>query len=84
MNLQAAIDAPLFHTGHYINSFAPRDFTPMELHIEDRFPEPVRRELAERGGEQNGKGRAGHDVNLCRAAEGREAEYSGSGCSVRL
>ncbi|MEM7188325.1 MAG: gamma-glutamyltransferase [Pseudomonadota bacterium] len=49
MNLQAAIDAPLFHTGHYINSFAPRDFTPGALHIEDRFRDAVRRELAERG-----------------------------------
>ncbi|MEM6663756.1 MAG: gamma-glutamyltransferase [Pseudomonadota bacterium] len=49
MNLQAAIDAPLFHSGHYVYSFAPRHFTPGALHIEDRFPEHVRVSLAERG-----------------------------------
>ena len=49
LNLQAAIDAPLFHTAHYVGSFAPRAFTPGVLRIEDRFPEAVRRELAERG-----------------------------------
>ncbi len=49
LNLQAAIDAPLFHTGHYINSFAPRRFTPGVLMIEERFPQSVRDELARRG-----------------------------------
>ena len=49
LNLQAAIDAPMFHTAHYVGSFAPRAFTPGILRIEDRFPETVRNELAERG-----------------------------------
>ena len=49
LNLQAAIDAPLFHTGHYVNSFAPRRFTPGVLMIEERFPQAVRDELTERG-----------------------------------
>lgn len=49
LNLQAAIDAPLFHSGHYVNSFAPRVFAPGVLHIEDRVPEAVRAELADRG-----------------------------------
>ena len=49
LNLQAAIDAPLFHTAHYVNSFAPRAFTPGVLHIEERFPEMVRNDLADRG-----------------------------------
>jgi len=49
LNLQAAIDAPLFHSGHYVNSFAPRVFTPGVLHIEERFSEDVRDELAARG-----------------------------------
>ena len=49
LNLQAAIDAPLFHTTHYVNSFAPRAFTPGVLHIEERFPEMVRNDLADRG-----------------------------------
>ncbi|MEO1493551.1 MAG: gamma-glutamyltransferase [Pseudomonadota bacterium] len=49
LNLQAAIDAPLFHTGHYVNSFAPRVFTPGILHIEDRVDPAIRDALAERG-----------------------------------
>ena len=49
LGIQAAIDAPLFHTGHYINSFAPRAFTPGILHIESRVPPEVRAELANRG-----------------------------------
>ena len=49
LNLQAAIDAPLFHSGHYVNSFAPRVFTPNLLHIEDRVPQSVQAELARRG-----------------------------------
>ena len=49
LNLQAAIDAPLFHTTHYVNSFAPRTLTPGVLCIEERFPTSVRGELADRG-----------------------------------
>ncbi|MEM9061585.1 MAG: gamma-glutamyltransferase [Pseudomonadota bacterium] len=49
LNLQAAIDAPLFHSGHYVNSFAPRHFTPGVLHIEDRFDDKILVELRERG-----------------------------------
>ena len=49
LNLQAAIDAPLFHTTHYVSSFAPRTFARGILRIEDRFPEAVRNELADRG-----------------------------------
>lgn len=49
LGLQAAIDAPLFHTGHYVNSFAPRAFTPAVLHIETRVPAATRTELARRG-----------------------------------
>ncbi|MEM7684913.1 MAG: gamma-glutamyltransferase, partial [Pseudomonadota bacterium] len=49
LNLQAAIDAPLFHSGHYVNSFAPRHYTPAALHIEDRFDVAILNELRERG-----------------------------------
>ena len=49
LNLQAAIDAPLFHTAHYVGSFAPRAFTPGVVHVEERFPKAVRADLAERG-----------------------------------
>ena len=49
LGIQAAIDAPLFHTGHYVNSFAPRRFSPGVLMIEERFPQAVRDALARRG-----------------------------------
>lgn len=54
LNLQAAIDAPLFHTAHYVNSFAPRVFQPGVLMIEERFPEEVLAALRARG----------HDVRI--------------------
>ena len=49
LSLQAAIDAPLFHTGHYINSFAPRHFSPGVLQIEERVRPVIRQDLTERG-----------------------------------
>jgi gamma-glutamyltranspeptidase/glutathione hydrolase len=49
LNLQAAMDAPLFHTAHYINSFAPRVFTPGVLMVEERFPSDVIAALRDRG-----------------------------------
>ena len=48
-SLQAAIDAPQFHTAHYISSFHPRPFNPGVLMIEDRFPTETLRALEERG-----------------------------------
>ena len=49
LNLQAAIDAPLFHTAHYVSSFAPRAFTPGLVCIEERFPKAVLDDLRDRG-----------------------------------
>lgn len=49
MTLQAAIDAPQFHTAQYVSSFFPRGLEPGLVHIEDRFPEATRRALADRG-----------------------------------
>ncbi|TMR05013.1 gamma-glutamyltransferase family protein [Actinomadura soli] len=48
-DLQAAIDAPLFHTTHFPASFYPRDSRRGELVMESRFPEAVREELTRRG-----------------------------------
>jgi len=48
MNLQAAIDAPLFHNKHAISSFYPRERVPGELLVEGRFPEATRQALAAR------------------------------------
>jgi gamma-glutamyltranspeptidase / glutathione hydrolase len=48
-NLQAAIDAPMFHTTHFPSSFYPRDAHPGELHVEERLPSAVAAALADRG-----------------------------------
>lgn len=49
MDLQAAIDAPLFHTDHFPSSFYPRETALGSLTLEGRIPEAVREELAARG-----------------------------------
>jgi gamma-glutamyltranspeptidase / glutathione hydrolase len=48
-NLQAVIDAPMFHTTHFPSSFYPRDAHPGELHVEDRVSSSVLNALARRG-----------------------------------
>jgi gamma-glutamyltranspeptidase/glutathione hydrolase len=47
--LQAAIDAPTFHTNHAPSSFYPRAAAAGEVEIEDRFGADVRRDLEARG-----------------------------------
>lgn len=50
MNLQEAINAPLFHTGHFQASFDPRAACPPgHLMIEPAFGEPVIQDLRGRG-----------------------------------
>ena len=49
MNLQAAIDAPTFHSSHFASSFYPREAHPGCLHLEGRIPSEVRRQLKRRG-----------------------------------
>lgn len=48
-DLQAAIDAPSFHTDHLVSSFWPRGFRPGSLALEARFPEATIAALARRG-----------------------------------
>jgi gamma-glutamyltranspeptidase/glutathione hydrolase len=48
-NMQEAIDAPTFHTGHLISSFWPREFKPASLILERRFAPEVGRALEDRG-----------------------------------
>jgi gamma-glutamyltranspeptidase len=38
MNLQAAVDAPTFHTGHFPSSFHPHGAEPGALCLEGRIP----------------------------------------------
>jgi gamma-glutamyltranspeptidase/glutathione hydrolase len=49
MNLQEAIDAPLFHTGHFQASFYPRGTRPGHLMVEPAFGEAVIDDLRSRG-----------------------------------
>ena len=49
LNLQAAIDAPAWHSSAMPASFAPRKRAPLDIVIEDRFPAEVLAGLARRG-----------------------------------
>ncbi len=51
LNLQAAVDAPMFHTTHFPSSFYPRESHPGQLLVEDRVPSEVISELRGRGHE---------------------------------
>ena len=71
LNLQEAIDAPMFHTEHFPSSFYPRQPRPRALQLESRFAGATIDELRRRG----------HDVELARpwslgrlSAAGRDRE----------
>jgi gamma-glutamyltranspeptidase / glutathione hydrolase len=49
LDLQAAIDAPSFHTNHFPSSFYPRNAHPGQIEVEGRFSQDVVDELRERG-----------------------------------
>ena len=49
LNLQEAIDAPMFHTDHFPSSFHPREVALKALTVEGRLPEATVRALRERG-----------------------------------
>ncbi|HET7328888.1 MAG TPA: gamma-glutamyltransferase family protein [Nocardioidaceae bacterium] len=49
LDLQAAIDAPMFHTTHFPSSFYPRDAAPGQIVVEGRFSPEVVAELRARG-----------------------------------
>jgi gamma-glutamyltranspeptidase/glutathione hydrolase len=51
LDLQAAIDAPAFHTEHFPSSFYPHGASPRSLHLESRFGDEVIRALRDRGHE---------------------------------
>jgi len=51
LDLQAAIDAPMFHTSHFPSSFAPHEAHPRRVHAESRIDAAVLDELRERGHE---------------------------------
>jgi gamma-glutamyltranspeptidase / glutathione hydrolase len=49
LDLQAAIDAPDFHTDHFPSSFYPRQAQPRSLALEGRFDDDVVADLRDRG-----------------------------------
>jgi gamma-glutamyltranspeptidase / glutathione hydrolase len=51
LDLQAAIDAPSFHTNHFPSSFYPRESRPGQIEVEGRFAPDVVDELRARGHE---------------------------------
>jgi gamma-glutamyltranspeptidase/glutathione hydrolase len=51
LDLQAAIDAPTFHTNHFPSSFYPREARPREIEVEGRIEGSVMDELRRRGHE---------------------------------
>jgi gamma-glutamyltranspeptidase/glutathione hydrolase len=51
LDLQAAIDAPAFHTNHFPSSFYPRDSHPGQIEVEGRFEPEVVDDLRDRGHE---------------------------------
>jgi gamma-glutamyltranspeptidase/glutathione hydrolase len=51
MDLQAAIDAPMYHSNHFPSSFDPRHANPGQMEIEERVDPGVIDELRRRGHE---------------------------------
>jgi gamma-glutamyltranspeptidase/glutathione hydrolase len=51
MDLQAAADAPLFHTTHFPSSFFPHDASPLGLVVEGRISDETRKALTRLGHE---------------------------------
>lgn len=49
MNLQEAIDAPAWHTEHFLSSFWPRTARPGVIVVENRVPKATQDELKRRG-----------------------------------
>ena len=71
LDLQAAIDAPEWHTDHLISSFDPRGFAPRSLAVESRFGEDVIAELAPPRSRGHRDGRVVARPRLRREARGR-------------
>lgn len=51
LDLQEAIDAPMFHSAHFPSSFAPHDAFPGRMHAESRLEGDILDELRRRGHE---------------------------------
>ena len=49
LNLQEAIDAPMFHSSHFPSSFYPHESHPGQLHVENRLDADTAQQLRDRG-----------------------------------
>jgi gamma-glutamyltranspeptidase/glutathione hydrolase len=49
LNLQEAIDAPMFHSSHFPSSFYPHESHPGQLHVENRLDADTLQQLRDRG-----------------------------------
>ncbi|WP_327102416.1 gamma-glutamyltransferase family protein [Nonomuraea glycinis] len=56
VNLQEAIDAPMFHSEHFPSSFFPRGSRPGVVQVEDRLDPAIQAELRRRGHEVESQG----------------------------
>jgi gamma-glutamyltranspeptidase / glutathione hydrolase len=80
LDVQAAIDAPSFHTTHFPSSFYPRDAHPGRIEVEGRFAPDVVEELRARGHDVEVTG----DWSLGRvSAAGREDGILKAGANPR-
>ena len=71
LNAQEAIDAPMFHTEHFPESFYPRQPRPRVVQLESRFG---RETLAELGGAGTSSSRRARGRSAALSAAGRDRE----------
>jgi gamma-glutamyltranspeptidase/glutathione hydrolase len=81
-DLQAAVDAPMFHTAHFPSSFAPHTAEPGSLYIEPRLERDVLGELRDRGHEVVEAG-AWSLGRLCAVARDPETEMLSAAANPR-
>lgn len=81
LNLQEAIDAPMFHSEGFPSSFYPRGMKPGGLPMEDRFPTATTDELKRRGHKVELTG----DWSISRlSAATRDGDFLKVGCNPRF
>ena len=83
MDLQEAIDAPMFHTTSFPGSFHPREMEPGVLVVEDRIPTDVLDGLAPARPRGDGRRARGRSAGCARSAATRRPACCGAGANPR-